>query len=125
MQADSARARSSTEVTAMDAYVKTVLTVIAACLLLQVAQGFGLAGTPGQTESSSPETANRYVVQAIPMARVLLRLDLVTGQTWTMPLQQEKGKLWIPVDEPPPELMLPDEDEGVPSRPGEAGETGE
>ena len=31
----------------MDAYAKTVLTVIAACLLLQVAQGFGLAGTPG------------------------------------------------------------------------------
>ncbi len=39
----------------MDTYVKTVLTVIAACLLLQVAQGFGLAGTPGPgpTESSN------------------------------------------------------------------------
>jgi hypothetical protein len=107
----------------MDAYVKTVLTVIAACLLLQVAQGFGLAGTPGPgpTESNSPETANRYKVQAIPMARVLLRLDLVTGQTWTMPLQQEKEKLWTPIDELPPEPMVREEGEGAAPRPGDAG----
>jgi hypothetical protein len=119
VQAESARTRNSTGVIEMDAYVKTVLTVIAACLLLQVAQGFGLAG---KTESASAE---RYVVQAIPMARLLLRVDRLTGQTWTMPLQPQKEKFWTPVDEPPPELMLLEEDEGVPSRPGEAGETGE
>ena len=97
----------------MDAYVKTVLTVIAACLLLQVAQGFGLAGTPGpgQAESSSAE---RYTLQAIPMARLLLRFDRVTGETWTMPLQPQKGRLWTAVDESPPEQLVQMEGEGAP-----------
>ena len=108
----------------MDAYVKTVLTVIAACLLLQVGQGFGLAGTPelGRAQPSSPETADRYRLQPIPMARVLLRLDVVTGRTWTMPLQLDKEKLWTPIDELPPEPMVREEGEGAPPRPGGAGE---
>jgi hypothetical protein len=103
----------------MDAYVKTVLTVIAACLLLQVAQGFGLAGAPkpGQTESSSAE---RYVVQAIPMARVLLRIDRVTGETWTMPLLRDKPRIWTPVEQAPPESMAAEEAEVAPTPAGGA-----
>jgi hypothetical protein len=105
----------------MDAYVKTVLTVIAACLLLQVAQGFGLAGAPrpGQTESSSAE---RYTIQPIPMARVLLRIDRVTGETWTMPLLRDKPRIWTPVEEAPPESMAREEGEGTPTPAGGAEE---
>lgn len=108
----------------MDAYVKTVLTVIAACLLLQVAQGFGLAGTPGQVSSSSSETVDRYTLQPIPMARLLFRFDRVTGQTWTMPLQPQKEMLWTPIDEAPPGATVSEEGEGAPSRPEEAGAAG-
>ena len=108
----------------MDAYVKTVLTVIAACLLLQVAQGFGVAGTPGsgRAESSSPEAAKGYVVQAIPMARLLLRFDPVTGRTWTAPLQlprAREGRFWTPVDDGPAEPTVGEED--APPRPDGAG----
>jgi hypothetical protein len=80
----------------MDVYVKIVLTVIAACLVLQVAQGFGLAGTPGsgQVDSSSSETARRYAMQAVPMARALVRFDMATGRTWMMPLQDEEARFW-------------------------------
>ena len=105
----------------MDAYVKTVLTVIAACLLLQVAQGFGIAGTPGQVSSSSSENAGRYTLQPIPMVRLLFRFDRATGRTWTMPLQPQKKKFWAPIDEAPPEAMAPEEGDGAPSRPEEAG----
>lgn len=105
----------------MDAYVKTVLTVIAACLLLQVAQGFGVAGTPGQVSSSSSEAADQYTLQPIPMARLVFRFDRATGRTWTMPLQPQKEKLWTLIDEAPPEAMAPEEGEGAPSRPEEAG----
>ena len=83
----------------MDAYVKTVLTVIAACLLLLVAQGFGLAGTPG----ASPETAGRYLLQPIPMARLLIRMDRVTGETWTTSIKGEEADIWMPIDEFPTE----------------------
>jgi len=109
----------------MDAYVKTVLTVIAACLLLQVAQGFGLAGTPGQVSSSSSEDASRYTLQPIPMARLIFRFDRVTGRTWTMSLQPQKEKLWTPIDEASPEAMAPEEGEGAPSRSEETGGAGE
>ena len=105
----------------MDAYVKTVLTVIAACLLLQVAQGFGLAGTPGQVSSNGSEAADRYTLQPIPMARTILRFDRMTGRTWTMPLQPQKKKSWTLIDEAPPEAMAPEEGDGAPSRPEEAG----
>jgi len=103
----------------MDAYVKTVLTVIAACLLLQVAQGFGVTGAPGpaQTDSSSAE---RFVVQAIPMARILLRFDRVTGETWTMPLLRDKARVWTPVAQAPPEPMASEEGEAAPTPAGGA-----
>ena len=108
----------------MDAYVKTVLTVIAACLLLQVAQGFGLAGTPGlgPEASCSPERAERYRLQPIPIARALVRLDVATGRTWTMPLQPDKEKLWTPVDEIPSQPTAREEGEDAAPRPDAAGE---
>jgi hypothetical protein len=84
----------------MDAYAKTVLTVIAACLLLLVAQGFGLSGTPG----AAPEATGRYLLQPIPMARLLIRMDRVTGQTWTTSIKGEEADLWMPIDEVPTEL---------------------
>jgi hypothetical protein len=89
----------------MDAYAKTVLTVIAACLALQVAQGFGLAGTPGpaQASASSGETPDRFQMLPIPMARQVFRFDRATGQTWTMTLQLEEKHFWTPVPETPPE----------------------
>jgi len=108
----------------MDAYVKTVLTVIAACLLLQVAQGFGIAGTPGQVSSSSSENADHYTLQPIPMVRLLFRFDRATGRTWTMPLQPQKEKFWTPIDEAPPEATVSEEGEGAPSGPEEAGGAG-
>jgi hypothetical protein len=108
----------------MDAYVKTVLTLIAVCLMLQVAQGFGLAATPGEASSSEPEVAGRYALQANPMARVIFRFDRATGRTWTIPLQPQKNRSWTPIDEAPPEPMAPEESEETRSRPG-AGEEAE
>ena len=116
----------------MDTYAKTVLTVIAACLLLQVAQGFGLAGAPGpeQVSSSSAESADRFMMMPVPMVRLVFRFDKMTGETWTMPLQPQKEKEWTlvdeaspepTVDEDPPEPMAGEEEEGAPLQPDEAG----
>jgi hypothetical protein len=109
----------------MDAYAKTVLTVIAACLLLQVAQGFGLAAAPAPVSSSSSETANQYVLQPVPMIRLLFRFDRATGQTWTMPLQPQKERIWTLIGEAPPEAMAPEEGDGTSLRPEAAGEAEE
>jgi hypothetical protein len=81
----------------MDAYAKTVLTVIAVCLLLLVAKGFGLTGPP----ETGPEPAGRYLLQPIPMARLLIRMDRVTGRTWTTSIKGEDADLWMPIDEVP------------------------
>jgi hypothetical protein len=110
----------------MDAYAKTVLTVIAACLMLQVAQGFGLVGTPEPEPvvSSNAEAANRYQFQPIPMVRQLFRFDRSTGQTWTMPLQPQKVRFWKPVDEFTPQLEEAAEAENAPSPSEEAAEQG-
>jgi hypothetical protein len=37
------------------------------------------------------------------MARALVRFDIATGRTWTMPLQGEKPRLWTLVEEAPSE----------------------
>jgi hypothetical protein len=108
----------------MDTYVKALLTVIAACLLLQVAQGFGLAAPGrGQPAPSAPPPASDYVIQAIPMARLVLRFDPATGRTWTMPLQFRPGgapKNWTLVGEASPETAA--SEEVNPPPPPEAGE---
>jgi hypothetical protein len=99
----------------MDAYAKAVLTVIAACLLLQVAQGFGLAGP----DRAGAGAAERYVIQPIPMIRLLLRIDRETGRTWSMPLQADKERYWTPIEEAPPEPMAGEE--GAAPPPNETG----
>jgi hypothetical protein len=111
----------------MDAYAKTVLTVIAACLLLQVAQGFGLAGAPeaGHVSSVSAESADRYTMMPIPMVRLVFRFDKMTGQTWTMPLQPQQGKFWTLVDEAPSEPMVGEENKGTLPQSEEADEAEE
>jgi hypothetical protein len=107
----------------MDTYVKALLTVIAACLLLQVAQGFGLAAPArGQTAPSAPEPARNYMMQAIPMARLAIRFDQASGRTWTMPLPFKPGgepKHWTLVAEAPPEAAASQNDD--PSPPPAAG----
>jgi hypothetical protein len=102
----------------MDAYAKTVLTVIAACLLLQVAQGFGLAGAAGP-DPAGAGAGERYVVQPVPMIRLLLRIDRATGRTWSMPLQLDKERFWTPIEDAPPEPMAGEE--RAPSPPEEGG----
>jgi hypothetical protein len=99
----------------MDAYAKTILTVIAACLLLQVAQGFGLVGAAGQVSSSSSDSAGRYMLQANPMARLIFRFDRATGRTWTIPLQFQKQKVWTLIGEAPAGEVAPEEGDGAPS----------
>ena len=88
----------------MDAYAKILLTVIAACLMLLVAQGFGLAGTPGpgQVSESNGETVDRFQMLPLAMARQVFRFDRLTGQTWTMPLQVDQDRFWTPIEESPP-----------------------
>ena len=103
----------------MDAYAKILLTVIAACLMLLVAQGFGLAGTPGpgQVSESSGETLDRFQVLPIAMARQMFRFDRLTGQTWTMPLQLEGDRFWTPVEESPPKAKARKRRKKAPSEP--------
>jgi hypothetical protein len=103
----------------MDAYAKILLTVIAACLMLLVAQGFGLAGTPGpgQVSAGSGETVDRFQMLPIAMARQMFRFDRLTGQTWTMPLQLEADRFWTPVDESPPKAKARRRPKKAPSEP--------
>jgi hypothetical protein len=62
-----------------DAYTKLLLTVIAACLVLLVVQGFRAS------EDATP-SAERFRVIPVPMGRVMLRIDTETGKTWQTPL---------------------------------------
>ena len=103
----------------MDAYGKIVLTVIAACLALQVAQGFGLAGAPGpaQMSASSGETPDRFQMLPIPMVRQVYRFDRTTGQTWTMSLQLEAEQFWTPVPESAPASKTRKKGKKAPPRP--------
>ena len=66
-----------------DWYTKLVLTVIAASAAFLVAEH--LNGEDGGKEG-------RYRLQAIPMGRILLRLNTETGQTWSTGLN--KPKVW-------------------------------
>ena len=77
-----------------DWYTKLVLTVIAASAAFLVAEHLndGQRGKEG-----------RFRLQAIPMGRILLRLDTETGQTWSAPLN--KPKAWTEVAESPIETL--------------------
>jgi len=77
-----------------DWYTKLVLTVIAASAAFLVAEHVN--GNDGGGEG-------RYRLQAIPMGRILLRLDTETGQTWTAALNQPKA--WTEIAESPIDLL--------------------
>jgi hypothetical protein len=78
-----------------DWYTKLVLTVIAASAAFLVAEHVN-GGDDGGGEG-------RYRLQAIPMGRILLRLDTETGQTWTAALNQPKA--WTEIAESPIDLL--------------------
>jgi len=78
-----------------DWYTKLILTVIAACLGLLVAQSY--------REGASGAEGGRYSLTFVPMARMMFRIDSETGETW-------KGlfpdvKIWTPVADSPSELL--------------------
>jgi hypothetical protein len=87
-----------------DAYTKAVLTVVAVCLLLLVAQGFGLgpelgakAGSGSAEIADSSSAGKRFEFLPIPMARAAFRMDNQTGETWWMKFPG--GRAWVPIDE--------------------------
>lgn len=94
-----------------DPYARAILTIVAVCLILLVAQGFGLGSgaAPQQTE-----VVPRYRVVAIPFARSILRMDEQTGEAWRFNLAA--GGAWDRIEEPSassPEPPSP-EAEGAP-----------
>lgn len=87
-----------------DAYTKAVLTVVALCLLLLVAQGFGLgpasgakAGCEVADAADSTTAGKRFEFLPIPMARAAFRMDNQTGETWWMKFPS--GRAWTPIGE--------------------------
>lgn len=73
-----------------DWYTKLVLTVIAASAAFLVAE---------HLNADDGGSDGRYRLQAIPMGRILLRLDTVTGQTWSTALN--KPKAWTEIADSP------------------------
>jgi hypothetical protein len=90
-----------------DWYTRLVLTVVAVCLALLVAQGYREgAGAPGSEDG-------RYRLNVVPMARTVLRFDSETGTTWKTIFPELK--IWTKVAESPAELL-----EGAIDAPAEA-----
>ncbi len=86
---------------ASDLYTKFMLTIVAACLALLVAQGFGLGAPAAEEPASASALASeieRYRFVPVGMAGLLLRLDRQTGETWSMPLRGET-RVWTPIGE--------------------------
>lgn len=73
-----------------DWYTKLVLTVIAASAAFFVAEHLN-------TENAGGEGS--YKLQAIPMGRILLRLNTETGETWSTALN--KPSAWKKIAESP------------------------
>lgn len=79
-----------------DWYTKLVLTVLAVCAAILVArdlQGLG----------REPAAAGRYSVQAFPMARMMLKTDTETGETWRASFPELK--MWVPIANEPLETL--------------------
>jgi hypothetical protein len=81
-----------------DWYTKLVLTVIAASAAFLVAEHLNA------TDGGSQE--GRFRLQAIPMGRILLRLDTETGKTWSAALNQPKA--WEEIADSPIDTLLDD-----------------
>lgn len=90
-----------------DWYTKLVLTVLAVCAAIVAAQD--LRGTDSRASGEA-----RYSVQAFPMARMLLKTDTETGQTWRANFPELK--VWLPIADEPVETLddaAPEEAEDV------------
>ena len=82
-----------------DWYSKLVLTVVAICLALLVLQGYRAGGGAGASGSEE----DRYRLTVVPMARMVLRFDSETGETWTALFPELR--IWTPVADTPAELL--------------------
>lgn len=82
-----------------DWYTRLVLTVIALCLALMVVHGF-LAGAG--TGGTGPEE-DRYRLTVVPMARMVLRFDAESGETWKAMFPNLD--IWTPIADSPDELL--------------------
>jgi hypothetical protein len=82
-----------------DWVTKLLLTVIAVCLALLVAQGYREGAGAG---ASSPGEG-RYGLTFVPGARMLVRIDSETGKT--SKAQFPDLKVWTPVADSPSELL--------------------
>jgi hypothetical protein len=78
-----------------DLYTKILLTLITLCLLALVGQQLREDGAG----ASSPPAAGRYDLRATraPGGAVLIRLDTVTGRTWSQKVGGDD--LWIEMEE--------------------------
>ena len=81
-----------------DWYTKLVLTVLAASAVFLAMQHFDEDASGGEA---------RYRLQAIPMGRLLLRLDTETGRTWTAALG--KPDVWREIAESPIDKAVDEE----------------
>jgi hypothetical protein len=82
-----------------DWYSKLVLSVVAICLALLVLQGYRAGGGAGASGSEG----DRYRLTVVPMARMVLRFDSETGETWTALFPELR--IWTPVADTPAELL--------------------
>jgi hypothetical protein len=91
-----------------DWVTKLLLTVIAACLALLVAQGY----REGAGAGASGLGEGRFRLTFVPGARMLVRIDSDTGKT--SKAQFPDLKAWTPVADSPSELL-----DEVPAEAGE------
>jgi hypothetical protein len=83
-----------------DWYTKLVLTVLAACAVILTAQE--LRGTGG---AGSREEQGRFLLQVLPMGRMMLKIDSETGKIWRANFPDPKA--WQPIADEP--IEAPDE----------------
>jgi hypothetical protein len=103
-----------------DLYTKAVLGVVAVCLALLVAQGFGLAWSPGDAPAhacaGAPGQAGaqeRYDFVPFARGRIAFRVDTQTGETWWMDFPG--GRTWMRIGEPGEATSTPEQGESPPA----------
>ncbi len=80
-----------------DIYTRFMLGVVAACLALLVAQGFGIASSGASARGDEPAGTERYKILPLARGRVTVRLDSATGETWRLALPGRDA--WEPMRE--------------------------
>ena len=92
-----------------DWYTKLVLTVLAVCAAIIAAQDL-------RDTSNGPGGGSRYNVQALPMVRMMLKIDTETGKVWRANFPELKA--WLPIaDEPLDTLDVDEPKEAEPEAP--------